>query len=352
MKKNKAIDGFAAFGCRRPAMACRTTRVACASIIAVCIALMPLGVAAQEGEAASYRNLIAEALREYRIGNWEEARSLFMQAHRLTPSARTLRGLGMASFEARRYPEALLALQGALRDARKPLTREQRADVEKLVERAKRLVASYELRLQPPSAVITVDGCEAVVDQGRLLLSPGRHEIVAKADGYETAIRQMSVDGGSSGTFELTLRPLPDADGKPAAPKQKNGWQKADTLEKETRESEPPSESPESEKSADLLPWIVLGSSGVVAVTGTVMLLLALDDKSSVENAGDGVLLEEIEDAHDRVPIFSTLGAVLLGAGIAGAAVGIVLLSTGGPSEEEPSVLALTPNGLSLRGSL
>ncbi len=304
--------------------------------------------AAQQDDEVTYRNLIAEAVNEYKRGNWEETRSLFQKAHELKPSARTLRGMGMASFEARRYVEALLALQESLFETRKPLTERQRSEVESLLERAKLFVGSFALRMQPDAATISVDGRQAVVQEGRLLLNPGQREIVAKAQGYETLIRRVAVDGGSSRTLELILRPLLEKTAK--LPKQEE--EEAVVVSKPKSGPKPSVDPAASEQSDELLPWIVLGTSGAVAVTGAVMLTLTLKDKSAVANADRGVKLEEIEAAHDRVPVFSTLGSVLLSVGVAGAAVGIVLLVAGDSSEGEQQTLTVMPNGILMRGSL
>jgi outer membrane protein assembly factor BamD (BamD/ComL family) len=47
--------------------------------------------------------LIGDAVAEYEAGHYQEARALFRQAHEKQPTARTLRGIGMASFELRDY---------------------------------------------------------------------------------------------------------------------------------------------------------------------------------------------------------------------------------------------------------
>jgi tetratricopeptide (TPR) repeat protein len=70
-------------------------------------------------------------------GNWEEALALFRQAHALRPSARTLRGMGVASFEARHYADAIRYLTAAATETARPLTPEQLLAVEQLIPRAR-----------------------------------------------------------------------------------------------------------------------------------------------------------------------------------------------------------------------
>jgi tetratricopeptide (TPR) repeat protein len=288
-----------------------------------------------EGSEEEYRNITAQAVEEFDLGNWEEARALFEQAHQIQPNARTLRGIGMASFEARRYVEAISALRRSLEDPRKPLTAEQRAQVEKLLERAKRYVGYFELHIEPEGASVIVDGREATVVHDRLLLRAGRREIVVKADGYRTLTRQVDVDGGKTGmlelVLELVLKPEPD---------------EATKKEEEEKKEEEGGAGP------GPLPWIVISASGAVAVTGAVLFVLGLNDVSTVENAETGTAWADIKDAHDRAPTFTTVGGILFGAGAAGAALGIVLLSSGGWEESEQVEVTVIPGGIQLRGAL
>src|SRR5688572_888187 len=57
-------------------------------------------------ENPDYKRAVEEALKEYGLGHFEEARSLFRRAHGIYPNARTLRGLGMVEFELRHYVRA------------------------------------------------------------------------------------------------------------------------------------------------------------------------------------------------------------------------------------------------------
>src|SRR5689334_12069641 len=97
---------------------------AAARALVLAVLLAPTAGAAQDetdGAPEGYEALIEAALTEFGAGHWEEARALFRQAHASFPNARTLRGMGMASFELRDYPEALGELGAALTDDRRPL---------------------------------------------------------------------------------------------------------------------------------------------------------------------------------------------------------------------------------------
>src|SRR5262245_32778468 len=92
-------------------------------------------------EDAEYRSVVEEALAEFNRGNWEEAAALFERAHRLNPSARTLRGMGLTAYEARRYVDATRHLSEALTETRRPLTPAQREEVTQTLDRARRFIA-------------------------------------------------------------------------------------------------------------------------------------------------------------------------------------------------------------------
>ncbi len=177
------------------------------------VLVLELGLVASAGaqgeDDTEYKKLVQEALFEYKSGRWDEARALFEQAHTLNPNARTLRGIGMAAYEGRRYATAIRAFEEALEDERRPLTAEQRTEIRRWVKNAYRFVARYRVALEPAHATLQVDGNS--VDLGRdgtLLLDAGRHEIVAMLDGHETVTRQAVASGGKRGKIHITLTPL------------------------------------------------------------------------------------------------------------------------------------------------
>jgi hypothetical protein len=154
--------------------------------------------------------LIGDAVAEYDAGRYEEARALFRLAHEKSPTARTLRGIGMASFEMRDYVEATRALTASLRDQRRPLTADQRKHAQGLLARAETFVGQFMLRLSPASASVFVDGRPAVLEaDGSLLLSLGRHEISVRCTACTPNEKQVLVDviGGEKKPLEVSLAP-------------------------------------------------------------------------------------------------------------------------------------------------
>lgn len=165
---------------------------------------------AQEDE--TYRELLESAVGEYNAGRYAEARALFRQAHRRSPNARTLRGIGMAAFEMREYVEALRALRGALEEERRPLSDAQREHVEGLIERANAFVGRFQVRLAPETARLHVDGAPPRLEpDGTLLLDLGEHRLEATCPGCTPVTRVVQVRGGESQGIVLSVPPAEEA---------------------------------------------------------------------------------------------------------------------------------------------
>ena len=106
------------------------------SFVFTLLLLLQARAAAQGGgEPPGYRAAINEALAEYKAGHFEEARSLFAEAHGIYPNSRTLRGLGMTAYELRRYRESIEYLDEALSSPVKPLDGRLRNETESLLNR-------------------------------------------------------------------------------------------------------------------------------------------------------------------------------------------------------------------------
>jgi hypothetical protein len=165
--------------------------------------------AAQDpGETSQYRTMLEEAVSEYDAHRYEEARALFRRAHEISPNARTLRGIGMASFELREYIEALRSLEASLVDKRRALTPTQRTQVEALIDRTRAFVGRFFLKLSPKETIVRVDGAPSVVESdGSLLLSFGRHTLTAESPGSTAETREINVIGGERQELAFQLRP-------------------------------------------------------------------------------------------------------------------------------------------------
>jgi hypothetical protein len=154
---------------------------------------------------AEYQELINYALEEYDRGSWEESAALFYRAHELAPSARTLRGLGLATYEARRYAESVRHLRAALTDKRRPLTDKQREEVEATLDRAKLFVGHLQIDTTPRDAQLTINGRNAEPEtDGSYMVDSGFVDLEASAPGYQNSARRVRIGGGE--LQKITLR--------------------------------------------------------------------------------------------------------------------------------------------------
>lgn len=163
-----------------------------------------------------YSKLVADAVEAFDAGNFEDSREMLRQAHALRPNARTLRGMGLASFEMGNYPWAVVDLEAALAETRQPMSVEQRTEVEKLLTEADALIARYAIRGLPADGKLTVDEGDAVWDStGLLLLGQGSHRVTV-ASGVDL-VRNYRVQARGGERAELEVAP-PSAASTPHAP--------------------------------------------------------------------------------------------------------------------------------------
>ena len=183
--------------------------------------------AANELSSPEYARLVSDAIREYQLHHFAEARSLFSKAHSLVPSARTLRGLGAVEFELRNYGSTVSYLEGALASDIRPLTGELRERTERLLERARGFVARLELTVRPLSCLAVIDGVP-VVQAREVVLEVGDHVLEFQAPGYIPEKRTVHVKGGEVQRLEialsLRLEPMALHVDQPRPPLYKNKW--------------------------------------------------------------------------------------------------------------------------------
>lgn len=231
-----------------------------------------LGVALSCGSAAAqtdvYRALTDNAVEEHALGHYSEARALFAQAHAIYPNARTLRGMGVASFEERLYVDAIRLLKAALVHPVKPLTAAQREATEALIRRSSSFVVRVRIALSPRHAHLTVDGRDVEPnEQGEVEVDSGEHHLVATAEGYDDLSRSVRWSAGG-GPLALEMRLVPLA-GEPAAR----------PVQAQDRASPGPAaaaslEASQPHRSLNRLKWISLGATvaslGVAATAFTL----------------------------------------------------------------------------------
>jgi tetratricopeptide (TPR) repeat protein len=179
----------------------------------------PRVVSPAETEAqAEYDRAIDMGIVEHNAGRFAEARTQYMRAHELAPSARTLRALGMVEFELRNYGESVNYLERALASEEKALDASLRRQTEDLLSRARAYVGEVHVAVDPDTAMVMVDGVTvASGPEASFTLVVGDHELEFRAHGRLPEKRAIRIRGGDQTRLRVVLT-HPGEDDTGAAP--------------------------------------------------------------------------------------------------------------------------------------
>jgi hypothetical protein len=217
---------------------------------------------AQAPRESSYEQIVAEALVEFGAGRYLESRALFMEAHALKASARTLRGMGQAAFHAQLYAQAIADLSAALQSDVHKLTPKLRREAESVIARARTYTGRFWVKLDPQQAELLVDGEPAVFDEdGALLLDVGARQVLVRANGKSDREVSLRVIGGEETSLSLntSLEPTPaQLDAAPVAT--------AEALDPAPRRPFKPSQPRAAQEAPRPFPWLATGAFGLAAV--------------------------------------------------------------------------------------
>jgi hypothetical protein len=162
-----------------------------------------------ETAGPSYEDLVREAIAAQAAGQFELAHDRFAEAHALSPNARTLRGMGVSSFQASHFARAIGELEGALTHPDKPLGSELVMAVEDLLARARTQVGIVTLSVAPRDADVFVDGePDARGVDVPLVLDVGRHTLRFAAPMHRDQTLTVDVQLGSRQTAHVNLLKL------------------------------------------------------------------------------------------------------------------------------------------------
>jgi hypothetical protein len=304
-----------------------------------------------EERSPGYQTSIEQAVREFGAGNYAEARALFRKAHGIAPNARTLRGMGMAAFELKMYVDALRELGRALDDKVRPLTDEQRVQVQSLLDQSRAFVGRYQIVLQPADAHTSVDGQAVTLEAGNmLLLSLGDHVLRAAADGYQEVHVPLRVDGGE----DLVLRVELAADASNAASQPPSPTPPPAPTASATTTPRPPGRAQPQPTAAGAglatAAWITLGGAALLGGASAVSWIVGSNRYARLERSCSGSCSDAQLSPVKRADVITNvfLGASLLAAG---ASALLFVIDMSAPHEGAPRALQVSAQGLALRGS-
>ncbi len=235
--------------------------------------------AAADPKRAEYVTAVENGLREFAVEHYLEARSWFLRAHELRPSARTLRGLAAVEFELRNYTKAKRLIEEALAAQDDTLTPAQRSESEELLRKTEAFVARVHLVLSPKGAAVRIDDIAVEpAELEKLIVDVGRHVFEISAQGRVTQRRQIDVEHGGALQLTFDLTPVVSAPATSVvAGRLSNG-------------SAPPRDMAAEDDGSILSEWWFWATAGLVIAGGVVGGFLLFGDSGSEPpiNGDDG----------------------------------------------------------------
>ncbi len=170
---------------------------------------------AADAEAA-YQQHTAAAARLLEDENHVAAQAELEAAYRAVPRAEALVGVAQCERARFRYPQAIAAMERALRERSAPLNDTDRRLAEQSIAEMRALLGAVVVKLSPPGAVLRIDGEDQPpgAELAPIPLGPGSHRLEARLAGLAPAAQTITLASGerASVTLELTPpRPLRDA---------------------------------------------------------------------------------------------------------------------------------------------
>jgi hypothetical protein len=177
----------------------------------------------------------------------------------------------------------------------------------KLLSQAKSAIGEFDLKVQPPTAMVRLNGEPAKVVNGKLLLDPGQYTLSAEKTGYVPATRTLDVVAGHEDSLELKL-PEP-----------------------------PPQTAP------DWKPWALVAGGGALIAAGTVTGIMSLSSHQTLDQKCPYMHCStdpsfDWNAEKSRGQTLAVFTDILIGAGLVSAAAGMGFLYFGKPSSIERPV--------------
>jgi hypothetical protein len=153
--------------------------------------------------------LIAEAKKLATSGDLKQAVKKLKKADGLVPQVATKLEMGKLLADLGDLVKANTVLKEAVEaQATVFLEKRAQADAKKLLEEVERRTPRLEIEVVKPDAskvTLTVDDEETETGQPQAV-NPGKHEIVAKAQGYQTWTKSVRLDEGANKSVSITMK--------------------------------------------------------------------------------------------------------------------------------------------------
>ncbi len=285
------------------------------------------GARADEIEGDDARGVFHEGTALFEAGRFIEAADAFRAAYRLKPNWKILYNIGQCEAAAKRYGLALELFETYLAQGGDDVPEDRREEVLAEVIRLRSMVGFLKIEA-PANATAIVDGVERGMTPMSMEIPIGvglQHEVTIAIEGRSAPPQTVKVIGGKTATLTFEAPPLPPPPLEP--PLEEEEEEEVETAAEESTE-QPVPVADTSDESSPLKTWgwITVGVGGALLAGGAVTGVLALKANDTInDKCPDGCYSQQYEELDRRKKLALTTD-VLLPAGGAVAATGIVLL--------------------------
>jgi hypothetical protein len=293
-----------------------------------------------KGNKDDARNHFRQGVTLVREGAYRAALVELKRAYEISPDFRVLFNIGQCELQLGEYVAAITAFDAYLAQGGDKVEPERRAAVEEHLRELQKRVANLNIQASVSGAEIRVDGVSAgqAPLKDALRVSVGRHEITASTDDGRSAQVTLEVAGGDTRDVELELTG--------------GGRQTESTVRSDGQRMEQHASAPEGMSRKKKFGIGLLAGGGGLLIGSVITGVLAKnahdehmhDLKSPRGNAG------AISSSGSDTKTYAALTDALIGAGVACAVTGVVLMIVG-KKEKAPAVsVGLTPSRLVVQG--
>ena len=189
------------------------TRTVSISIVTIAFAAALSVSPARADDRDEARRLFQEALVALETGQAADGRELLRRSLELYPTLSTRVNLGIALRRTGETPQAIATFEALLDGRHGALSPSEREAVREQLELARRELATLRITVRgPPTAALELDGepaGEATSSRATTLeVGPGRHVVVARAEGYAESRSRVRGESGTVVPVLLQLEPL------------------------------------------------------------------------------------------------------------------------------------------------
>jgi len=165
---------------------------------------LPASSTAAWAQTDPYKQHMDNGVKLFADKNYPAAVEEFSAAYEARPNANPLVNIALCDKEMFRYPQAIAALVKALSAHGATMDAADKKAAEDAIKGMSALLGKVTVAVSPPGAKVTVDGEDVEVAEP-VLLGPGKHKVLARADGYTSAEATIAVASGREETVTLSL---------------------------------------------------------------------------------------------------------------------------------------------------